>query len=294
MLLRIGTRSSALAISQTNIFIQELVNTFPDVETSVVKIQTTGDRLYDSPLTEIGGKALFLKEIEEALLRNEIDVAVHSLKDVPAQIMSGLVIPCVLKREDVRDAFLSIHYKTLAEMPAGSKLGTCSSRRKFLVNRFNPGIYTSDLRGNVSTRITKLQNHEVDGIILAVSGLNRLGLEHYIKEILPPETFIPAVAQGAIGIECRSDNEVVIKILRSLSHHPTEIEIDTERAFLQAIEGDCRTPAGIYTQVIDNKINIVAFSAIANHYSEFKDSCDIIDGPILGKIAGERLKNINT
>jgi hydroxymethylbilane synthase len=290
MLLRIGTRSSGLAIAQTNLFIKELKLHYPSIETSVVKIQTTGDRLYNSPLTEIGGKALFLKEIEEALLNNAIDVAVHSLKDVPANILPGLTIPCVLEREDVRDAFLSFKYNSLAEMPPGSKLGTCSSRRKFLVNHFNPKVEAIDLRGNVSTRIAKLKAGEVDSIILAVSGLNRLGLEKYIKDIFDPIIFIPAVAQGAIGIECRQDDNHIVKLLYKLSHRETELAVNVERAFLKAIEGDCRTPIGIYTKADHDQISIIAFSAIAGKYKEFKKTGELKNGHILGRLAGEALR----
>ena len=275
MKLRIGTRSSLLALAQTEIFIKVLQSTVPNIEVEVFKIKTTGDILYDQPLADIGGKALFIKEIEEALLANQIDIAVHSMKDMPVDLPQGLKIGCVLPREDRRDAFISLKYHRLSKMPKGAILGTCSARRKFLAKKINDKINVQELRGNVVTRINKLKAGEVDAIILAVSGLKRIGYEYIIKEILSPEIFIPAVAQGIICVETRENDKELYETLSKINHHQTYIESSIEREFLKAVGGDCKAAIGIYTQLHKQYIDFKCFTVFNNEYNEYNDHLTI-------------------
>ena len=266
MRIRIGTRSSALALAQTSIVIKYLTKILPELEPEIVKIKTTGDILYKHPLTEIGGKALFIKEIEEALIEGHIDIAVHSMKDMPALIPKELTLACVLPRDDVADVFLSKKYPTLLDMPTNSRLGTCSSRRKMLVNRFNSGVLVEDLRGNVTSRIEKLNSGSVDAIILAAAGLQRLKLDHLVNERLDTELFIPAVAQGAICVECRNNNEIMLNILRKINDIKTYIETAIERVFLRKIGGNCKVPLGAYAFLADNIVSFNGFLGINGDY----------------------------
>jgi len=269
MKIKIGTRASALALAQTELLTKELLFFLPEAEIEVVRIKTTGDLLYEQSLVDIGGKALFVKEIEDALVEKKIDIAVHSMKDMSIALPAGLKIGCVLSREDRRDAFVSLKYNTLAEMPEGSKLGTCSSRRKVLAHKFNDKITIQELRGNIVTRVRKLNEGVVDAIILAVAGLKRIDYQHVIKEILPSELFIPAATQGIICGECRQDDLFISSLLEKLTHKKTLIESIVERAFLKAIGGGCKTPVGIYTKVNKEHIDFIAFSAINDMYEEY-------------------------
>ncbi|MDJ1407724.1 MAG: hydroxymethylbilane synthase [Candidatus Midichloria sp.] len=208
MKIKIGTRSSALALAQTSLFIKQLITLLPDLEIEIIKIKTTGDVLYNQPLVDIGGKSLFIKEIEEALLDKKIDIAVHSMKDMPVDLPPGLNRVCFA--QGGADSFISLKHNKLSEMPKGAKLGTCSGRRKILAHNINNKIDLKDLRSNVLTRIDKLNNGEIDAIILAVAGLKRVKQEHLIKEILSPTVFIPAVAQGIICAEAREQDKLYL------------------------------------------------------------------------------------
>lgn len=240
--LKIGTRGSPLALAQTNLLIAALQAKHAGLQAEVVTITTSGDRIQDRPLSEAGGKGLFTKEIEDALLAGEIDCAVHSMKDMPTKLPDGLIIPCLLPREDVRDAFFSLKAKTLADLPQGSVVGTSSLRRQAIILAKRPDLKVVTFRGNVGTRLRKLEEGVVDATLLAVAGLNRLGQSHLIQSILEPEVMLPAVAQGAVGIEVRENDRATQKLLEAVHCYTTELRVTAERAFLAVMDGSCRTP----------------------------------------------------
>jgi hydroxymethylbilane synthase len=240
--LKIGTRGSPLALAQANLFVALLKEKDPALQTEIVPITTSGDRIQDRALIEAGGKGLFTKEIEDALLAGSVDCAIHSMKDVPTFLPEGLVISCLLPREDPRDAFFSLKAATLDELPSGSVVGTSSLRRQALVLARRPDLKVAVLRGNVGTRLKKLEEGVVDATLLAVAGLKRLGHGHLIKNILEPDVMLPAVAQGAIGIEVRENDARARKIISSVHCPVTELRVTAERAFLAAMDGSCRSP----------------------------------------------------
>ena len=205
-------------------------------------IRTSGDRIQDRPLADAGGKGLFTKEIEEALLAGEIDLAVHSMKDMPTLLPAGLAVDCYLPREDVRDAFISSKAATLAELPKGAVVGTSSLRRQAQVRHLRPDLRVVPLRGNVETRLRKLEEGVADATLLACAGLKRLGLVHRITAPVPTEEMLPAVAQGAIGVETRVGDIAMAELLAPINHEPTALAVTAERAFLAKLEGSCRTP----------------------------------------------------
>ena len=255
MEIRIGTRNSKLALIQTNIVIEEITKYFPQAQCLVIPILTTGDKITDRNLYDIGGKALFLKEIEEQLSTNEIDIGVHSLKDVPGVLPKGLEIVAVLNREDPRDCFVSFHYKSIKELPNGAKLGSSSVRRKILINSIRPELEIVQFRGNINTRLDKLRAGQVDAAILACAGLRR-GEWFDSSFCFPIETheMLPAAGQGIIGIEIRSDNEVMRAICAKINHEPTWHLAKAERAFLSYLDADCRTPMSAYAIYQHDKI----------------------------------------
>lgn len=243
--IRIGTRGSPLALAQARETRARLLAAHPGLAADQIEIQvirTTGDLAQDRPLSEIGGKGLFTKEIEEALLDRRIDMAVHSMKDMPTILPDGLAIICLLEREDPRDVLICPKAASLAALPEGAVVGTSSLRRRALLLRVRPDLKVVAFRGNVQTRLAKLETGEVDATLLAQAGISRLGLKGIPAFILPPEEMLPAVAQGAIGIEARCDDEPVARLLRPLNHPATEYCIRAERAFLAALDGSCRTP----------------------------------------------------
>lgn len=250
MTLRIGTRGSPLALAQANDVRTRLIaahNLEPE-EVMLTIIKTSGDMIQDRPLSEAGGKGLFTKEIEEALIAETIDLAVHSMKDVPTVLPDGLVISTILKREDVRDAFISLKYESLDAMPAGAVVGTSSLRRQAQVRRVRPDLTVIGLRGNVETRLRKIADGVADATFLAMAGLNRLGIADRATGAIPTETMLPAVAQGAVGIEIRAADARTAAMLAPLDHAETAIRLTAERAFLARLEGSCRTPmAGLAT-----------------------------------------------
>lgn len=244
MTLRIGTRGSPLALAQANDVRARLIaaHGLADDAVTIRIIKTSGDIIQDRPLSEVGGKGLFTKEIEEALLANEIDLAVHSMKDVPTVLPDGLTISTILEREDPRDVFISLKYKTLAEMPAGSVVGTSSLRRQAQVKRARPDLKVIDFRGNVETRLRKIADGVADATFLALAGLNRLKLSDHATSAIDTAIMLPAIAQGAVGIEIRSNDAATAKALAPLNHPQTAICVKAERAFLAKLEGSCRTP----------------------------------------------------
>ncbi len=248
----IGTRKSLLALWQSNYIKSCLEKEYPDCEVRLQKIVTKGDKILDVPLSKIGGKGLFTKEIETALLDGEVDLAVHSLKDMPTKLPDGLCLTAITERAVVGDAFVSNKYNTFAEMPAGAVLGTSSLRRKAQLLAKRPDLDIRDLRGNVDTRLHKLDEGQYDAIILAAAGLTRLGYGDRIKETLPCDFCIPAVGQGALAIECRTDNTEVRAMLEFLNHPATKSCTDAERAFLGLVEGGCQVPIGVHADVMEN------------------------------------------
>jgi len=241
---RIGTRGSPLALAQAHEVRARLqaAHGGTDGDYPIVVIKTTGDMILDRPLAEVGGKGLFTKEIEDALLSRAIDLAVHSMKDMQTELPAGLGIGAVLEREDVRDAFISLRYASLAALPPGATVGTSSLRREAQVRRARPDLEVVGFRGNVQTRLRKLSEGVADATFLACAGLNRLGMTEHITAAMSTETMLPAVAQGAIGIEIREDDETVRALVAPLNHEPTALCVTAERAFLTRLEGSCRTP----------------------------------------------------
>ncbi|CTQ46019.1 hydroxymethylbilane synthase [Roseibium aggregatum] len=244
--LRIGTRGSALALAQAHETRDRLMTAHDLAEDAfeIVVIKTSGDRIQDRPLSEVGGKGLFTKEIEEALLDGRIDLAVHSSKDMPTVLPDGLALTAFLPREDVRDAFLSPKAKTLTDLPQGAVVGSSSLRRQAMIKRLRPDIEVVMYRGNLQTRLRKLAEGEVDATLLAAAGLRRLGLEAEITSLLETDQFLPAVGQGAICIESRADDKATLEMLAAIHDAATQIRLDAERAFLAVLDGSCRTPIG--------------------------------------------------
>ena len=247
---RIGTRGSPLALAQAREVCRRLAHahSLPETEFEIVPITTSGDRIQNRPLSEAGGKGLFTKEIEEALLAGTIDVAVHSAKDMPTVLPDGLVIAAYPPREDVRDAFISPRHAAFEDLPAGAVVGTSSLRRQAQVLRRRPDLRVIGLRGNVETRLRKLEAGDADATLLACAGLNRLGLQHRITAPIPSGIMLPAVAQGAIAIEIRAGDEATARLLAPINHEETALCVTAERAFLAKLDGSCRTPiAGLAT-----------------------------------------------
>jgi hydroxymethylbilane synthase len=242
MILRIGTRGSKLAIAQSGWVKDQILNRYPDAQVELIRIKTKGDKVLDSPLSQIGGKGLFVKEIEEALLRKKVDLAIHSIKDVPAELPEGLLVRVYPKREDSRDAFVSLKYKNLDELPKGARMGTGSLRRSAQLLALRPDLRIEAIRGNVDTRLKKLDSGDLQAIILAVAGLNRLGLGDRIGSMFSTDEVLPAVGQGALGLEVREDDQDTYEVLRFLNDRATEITVRAERAFLKKLEGGCQVP----------------------------------------------------
>ncbi|QPC42242.1 hydroxymethylbilane synthase [Kaustia mangrovi] len=242
--IRIGTRGSKLALAQAEETRAKLIAAHglsPD-DVAIVPITTTGDRVRDRPLAEIGGKGLFTKEIEQALVDGEVDLAVHSLKDMPTVLPHGLAIACVLERADPRDAFISNVARRLVDLPEGAVVGTSSVRRQAQAKRLRPDLQVVPFRGNVGTRLRKLAEGEVAATFLACAGLMRLAMEHEITAPMDPEDMLPAIAQGAICLEIRAGDETVRETIAPLDHAPSHIATTAERAFLGVLDGSCRTP----------------------------------------------------
>jgi hydroxymethylbilane synthase len=256
--IRIGTRGSHLALTQTHWVEAQLQARHPDVSTDVVIIKTTGDKLKDVPLAQVGGKGLFIKEIEEALLAGEVDLAVHSLKDMPAEMPPGCVLGAVPLREDCRDAFISQRYASLAEIPAGGRVGTGSLRRKVQILHRRPDLEVVHLRGNVDTRLRKLETEGLDAIILAAAGLKRLGLGHIPRGFLDETEMLPAIGQGALGLEVRADDQERLELLGPLNHYPSQVAVTAERAFLARLEGGCVVPVAALGRLEDGSLSLAA------------------------------------
>ena len=244
--IRIGTRQSPLALWQAYYVRDAIIENFPQVEVQIVKIVSAGDKHLKTPLAKIGGKGLFLKELETALLENEVDIAVHSMKDVTVQLPEGLHIPVICEREEPRDAFVSNNYRSLAELPEGARVGTCSLRRKSQIAAKYPQLQLIDLRGNVNTRLARLDNGDFDAIILAAAGLLRLEFDERIAAYIEPEEILPAVGQGAVGIECRQGDTEVERIISALHHADSAERVIAERVANEKLGGGCHVPVAAH------------------------------------------------
>lgn len=242
--LRIGTRGSALALAQAHETRDRLAaaHDLPADAFEIVVIKTTGDRVLDRPLREIGGKGLFTREIEDALLDQRIDIAVHSMKDMPVLQPEGLIIDCYLPRQDVRDAFVSRRWGSIAELPAGTPVGSSSLRRRAQLIHYRPDLKLVEFRGNVQTRMRKLDEGVAEATFLAMAGLTRLGMLDVVRSAIAPDEMLPAVAQGAIGVERRRDDVIAAAMLAAISDLPTTLRVTAERAFLRRLDGSCETP----------------------------------------------------
>jgi hydroxymethylbilane synthase len=252
-LLRIATRKSPLALWQAEHVRTRLLALHAGLQIELLTMSTKGDRILDSPLAKIGGKGLFVKELEQGMLEGSADIAVHSMKDVPAELPDGLCISAILEREDPQDAFVSSHYASIDELPEGARVGTSSLRRQCQLRARRPDLEILDLRGNVGTRLAKLDGGDYDAIILACAGLKRLGLEGRITAALTPEIMLPAIAQGVIGIECRCDDARVKALIEPLNHAVTWQRTQAERAMNATLAGGCQAPVAGYS-VINSKV----------------------------------------
>lgn len=257
-LLRIATRKSPLALWQAEAVARQLQSFHPELNIELVPMTTKGDQILNSPLSKVGGKGLFVKELEVAMLENRADIAVHSMKDVPMEFPQGLQLSAVLKRDDPRDAFISDQYKSLDELPQGAILGTSSLRRQSIVRAAYPHINIKMLRGNINTRIAKLEAGEYDAIILAASGLHRMGFDERITAIIPPNIMLPAVGQGALGVEGRSDDTRIAQLLEPLKDAETTLRLQCERAMNNHLNGGCQIPVAGYSEIADDTITLRA------------------------------------
>lgn len=254
----VGTRGSKLALIQTNWVIEELKKSYPSIEFEVKIIKTKGDLIQNVSLDKIGDKGLFVKEIEQQLLEKEIDIAVHSMKDMPSSLPEGLKFAGIPKREDARDVLvLKEGYTGIEDLPQGAKVGTGSKRRKYQLLNHRPDLNIVPIRGNIDTRIRKIQDENLDAVVLAAAGLLRAGFEEKIGCYISEDIMIPAPAQGALAIEIRTDSPEIEEIVNSLSHKETEIQVMAERGFLEGINGSCHIPIGAYCTVNGENINLV-------------------------------------
>ena len=251
--LRIATRKSPLALWQAHFVRDALMQAHPGLQVDIIGMTTRGDKILDTPLAKIGGKGLFVKELEVALLEGRADIAVHSMKDVPMVLPAGLALPVICQREDPRDAFVSNHYQTLDELPAGARIGTSSMRRQCQLMEAYPLLELLDLRGNVNTRLARLDNDEYDGIILATAGLLRLEMAERITQRIPVGQSLPAGGQGAVGIECRADDQQTRTLLKVLHHDDTAARVAAERAVNCELEGGCQVPIACYAELLDDR-----------------------------------------
>ena len=291
--LRIGTRGSPLALAQAYETRKRLTNALNISKDSfeIVVISTSGDRILDRPLKEVGGKGLFTKEIEQDMLDRKIDIAVHSMKDMPVEQPDGLTLGCYLPREDVRDAFVSSRYKNVNELPSGSKVGTSSLRRKAQLKFSRPDLEVVEFRGNVQTRLKKLKDGVATCTFLAMAGLNRLGLEEVAQSTMNPNEMLPAIAQGAIGIEWREEDRQISDILKKIHHEETGQRLKTERAFLAELDGSCQTPIAGLAIIEGSSLKFTGQVLRTDGSESISETAfgDIEDGPRLGREMAQKI-----
>lgn len=291
MTIRLGTRKSPLALVQAQQVRELLLIAWQDINVEIVHIVTSGDKFLNQPLTDIGGKGLFTKEIEEGLLEGSLDIAVHSMKDMPTKLPDGLIIGAMLEREDPRDMLLGAELTGFDDLPQGAVFGTSSLRRSAQVKIRRPDVQIVPFRGNVQSRLTKLERGEARATMLAKAGLNRLGITDVEGAVLSVEEFLPAIAQGAIGIECRESDTRTRELLAPLAHKNTQIAVDCERAFLRVLDGSCRTPISGYALIENDSIFLRGLIAKPDG-SSFKASelrGSVKDAELIGVDLGKRL-----
>lgn len=259
--IKIGTRASLLAITQSTMIKELIEKQHPGVTVELIRITTTGDKILDVPLAKVGGKGLFVKELEDALLDGRADLAVHSMKDVPTELPSGLHLGIVTERENPRDAFVSNKYADVLALPQGAKVGTSSLRRKSQLACLRPDLVIEDLRGNVDTRLRKLDEGQYDAIILAAAGLNRLGKSDRITSLIEPVQMLPAIGQGALGLELRVDDTELLDGISFLNHAATAVAVTAERAFLLRLEGGCQVPIGAFATTAGDTVTLTGLIA---------------------------------
>lgn len=255
-IVRIATRKSALALWQAEFVKAQLEHYHPGILVELVPMSTQGDIILDTPLAKIGGKGLFVKELEQAMLEGLADMAVHSMKDMPVEFPEGLTLHTICEREDPRDAFVSNNFANIDELPQGAIVGTSSLRRQCQIRASRPDLKIHDLRGNVNTRLAKLDSGQYDAIILAAAGLIRLEMKDRIRAYIEPEVSLPANGQGAVGIECRTDDEAIKALLAPLEHSETRIRVNAERAMNRHLEGGCQVPIGAYALVSGDQVHL--------------------------------------
>lgn len=259
--IKIATRGSALALVQANWVKDKLTKQFPDLTVELEIIKTKGDKILDVPLADIGGKGLFVKEIEDAVLDGRAHLAIHSIKDVPTEFPAGLGLVAVAEREDFRDVLVSRDGLKLDELPSGARIGTSSLRRRAQLLNRRPDLKIESIRGNVETRLSKIVTENLDGVILAAAGLNRLGLAHRITQHLEPGIMLPAIGQGALGLETRTDDKAVLDIISFLDHRDTAVCVKAERAFLERLEGGCQVPIAALGVLKKDRIQLTGLVA---------------------------------
>ncbi|MBG1232498.1 hydroxymethylbilane synthase [Aestuariivirga litoralis] len=292
--LKIGTRGSPLALAQAHETRSRLMTALgrKAEDFDIVVIKTTGDMVRDRPLSEIGGKGLFTKELEDALLSGAIDLAVHSLKDMPSALPEGLEIVSVLPREDVRDAFISVKWPRLMALPQGARLGSSSVRRTAQALRLRPDLVPVQFRGNVETRLQKLKDGVAEATFLAVAGLKRLGLGSMITTLIGTDEMLPCVAQGAIGIEINSARAEMRDLVAKINHEPSQFAVDCERAFMAALDGSCRTPIAGHAVIKNGEIHFrgEALTLDGKHHFPVEAKGAVADRARIGREAGEDVK----
>ncbi|GKR02912.1 MULTISPECIES: hydroxymethylbilane synthase [Aeromonas] len=289
--LKIATRKSPLALWQANFVKDRLEALHPDLQVELVPMSTQGDKILDTPLAKVGGKGLFVKELETAMLEGRADIAVHSMKDVPVEFPDGLGLHTICEREDPRDAFVSNHFNQIGELPQGAVVGTSSLRRQCQLRAARPDLVIRDLRGNVNTRLAKLDAGEYDAIILAAAGLKRLEMAHRIAAFIEPEQSLPANGQGAVGIECRLDDHELHALLAPLEHPETRIRVLTERAMNRALQGGCQVPIGAYALVQGEEVWLRGLVGSPDGSRVIRDEIrgPLAEGEALGHTLAQRL-----
>jgi len=295
---RIGTRGSPLALAQAYETRKRLIANFPELEEDgaieICVMKTQGDMILDKSLMELGGKGLFTKELDTALLGDEVDICVHSMKDVPTWLPDGTVLPCNLPREDTNDAFITSNgeIKKIADLPDHSVIGTASLRRQSQILSQNPTLKCVNFRGNVQTRLRKLDDGVVDATLLAIAGLKRMEMQDCATAVLDWDEMLPAVAQGAIGIQCRSDDERSLKLIDALNCMDTHVCVNCERSFLEALDGNCKTPIAGQARIVDGKIVFRGLIAMPDGSLKYETEAtgEIADAVEIGRKAGEELK----
>ncbi len=289
--LKIATRKSPLAMWQANFVKDRLEALYPELQVELVPMSTQGDKILDTPLAKVGGKGLFVKELETAMLEGRADIAVHSMKDVPVEFPEGLGLHTICEREDPRDAFVSNRFTAIDELPQGAVVGTSSLRRQCQLRAARPDLVIRDLRGNVNTRLAKLDTGEYDAIILAAAGLKRLEMAHRITAFIEPEQSLPANGQGAVGIECRLDDHELHALLAPLEHPETRIRVLTERAMNRALQGGCQVPIGAYALVEGEEVWLRGLVGSPDGSRVIRDEIrgPLADGEALGHTLAQRL-----